>query len=387
MALVLADRVQETTTTTGTGTVTLAGAVNGYQSFATIGNSNTTYYTIVSGSAWEVGIGTYSTTGPTLARTTILSSSAAGAAITLAGTSYVFATYPAEKSVNQDASGNVGIGTTSPSTFGLLAAVKNATGVTTVAVSNSNASTNDGAKFSSFYSTTEVASIGHYWNGSAFIGRLYSYGDLTFLGTSTPTELMRLTATGNLLVGTTSSTWSAANRTNIGIGGGSSGSILSFKVNNVDSGYLFHDGTNLQLLNNTASGALIFDTNATEQFRILATGGITSAALPDAVGYKGLPQNSQTASYTLALTDMGKHISITTGGVVIPANASVAFPIGSAVTIFNNSGSNQTISITTDTLRQAGTANTGSRTLAQYGIATVLKVTSTVWVISGAGVS
>jgi hypothetical protein len=107
----------------------------------------------------------------------------------------------------------------------------------------------------------------------------------------------------------------------------------------------------------------------------------------DAVGYKGLPQNSQTSGYTLALSDMGKHISITTGGVTIPANGAVAFPIGSAVTIFNNSGSNQTISITTDTLRQAGTANTGSRTLAQYGVATVLKVTSTVWVISGAGLS
>jgi hypothetical protein len=132
---------------------------------------------------------------------------------------------------------------------------------------------------------------------------------------------------------------------------------------------------------------LAFGAAGVENFRITSTGGITSSNLADAVGYKGLPQNSQTAAYTLALSDMGKHISITTGGVVIPANGSVAFPIGSAVTIFNNSGSNQTISITTDTLRQAGTANTGSRTLAQYGVATVLKVTSTVWVISGAGVS
>ena len=104
-------------------------------------------------------------------------------------------------------------------------------------------------------------------------------------------------------------------------------------------------------------------------------------------GYKGLPQNSQTTGYTLALSDQGKHISITTGGVTIPANGSVAFPIGSAITIFNNSGSNQTISITSDTLRQAGTANTGSRTLAQYGLATVVKVASTTWVITGAGVS
>jgi hypothetical protein len=61
----------------------------------------------------------------------------------------------------------------------------------------------------------------------------------------------------------------------------------------------------------------------------------------------------------------------------------VAFPIGSAISIFNNSGSNQTISITTDTLRLAGTATTGSRTLAQYGLATLVKVTSTVWVATG----
>jgi hypothetical protein len=133
----------------------------------------------------------------------------------------------------------------------------------------------------------------------------------------------------------------------------------------------------------TANASIYFATNNTEQFRILSTGGITSANLVDAVGYKGLPQNSQTASYTLALADMGKMINTTTGGVVIPANASVAFPIGSAISIFNNSGSNQTISITSDTLRLAGTATTGSRTLAQYGIATCVKVAATTWAISG----
>lgn len=107
MALVVADRVQETTTTTGTGTITLAGAVSGFQSFATIGNGNTTYYCVTSGTAWEVGIGTYTSAGTTLARTTILASSAAAAAITLAGTSNVFCVYPAGKSVYLDSSGNV----------------------------------------------------------------------------------------------------------------------------------------------------------------------------------------------------------------------------------------------------------------------------------------
>jgi hypothetical protein len=109
MALVVYDRVQETTTTSGTGSVTLLGAVSGFQSFAVVGNSNTTYYTITDGAQWEVGIGTYSTSGPTLARTTVLSNSNGNTTpITLSGgLAQVFVTYTAEKSVNLDASDNV----------------------------------------------------------------------------------------------------------------------------------------------------------------------------------------------------------------------------------------------------------------------------------------
>ena len=109
MAFNVFDRVQETTTTTGTGTVTLGGAVSGFQSFFNAGfnNGDTTYYCITSGTAWEVGLGTF-TTGPnSLARTTILSSSNFNSAITLAGTSNVFCVYPASKSVYRDSSGNV----------------------------------------------------------------------------------------------------------------------------------------------------------------------------------------------------------------------------------------------------------------------------------------
>lgn len=100
-----------------------------------------------------------------------------------------------------------------------------------------------------------------------------------------------------------------------------------------------------------------------------------------------MPQNSRTSAYTLALTDNGKHISITTGGIVIPANASIAFPIGATIVIYNDSASAQTISITTDTLRQAGTANTGSRTLDGYGLSTLVKVAATTWAITGAGLN
>lgn len=105
MALVLRDRVKETTTTTGTGTITLAGAVTGFQSFSVIGNANTTYYCIAHQTAneWEVGIGTYTATGTTLARTTVTESSNAGAAVNFsAGTKDVFVTYPAERSIYAD---------------------------------------------------------------------------------------------------------------------------------------------------------------------------------------------------------------------------------------------------------------------------------------------
>jgi hypothetical protein len=106
MALVLKDRVQETTTTTGTGTVTLAGAVSGFQSFSAIGDGNTCYYAIVGGTEWEVGLGTYTSSGTTLSRDTILESSNGGTAVNFsAGTKNVFVTYPAEKSIYQNASG------------------------------------------------------------------------------------------------------------------------------------------------------------------------------------------------------------------------------------------------------------------------------------------
>lgn len=102
MALILADRVKETTTTTGTGTVTLAGAVSGFQSFSVVGNGNTTFYTITDGTAntWEVGIGTYTSSGTTLSRDTVLASSNSGSLVNFgAGTKNVFVTYPAGRSV------------------------------------------------------------------------------------------------------------------------------------------------------------------------------------------------------------------------------------------------------------------------------------------------
>jgi len=106
MPLVLADRVRETSTTSGTGTLTLAGAVAGFQSFSAIGNGNTTYYTIVDSTAntWEVGIGTYTASGTTLSRDTVLANSSGNTnKIDFAANSKdVFVTYPASKSTYED---------------------------------------------------------------------------------------------------------------------------------------------------------------------------------------------------------------------------------------------------------------------------------------------
>jgi hypothetical protein len=130
MAIVVKDRVQQTSTTTGTSDFLLTGSVVGFQTFAAIGNTNTTYYSSVDPSTgdWEVGIGTYSTTGPTLTRTTVLSSSASGSKVSFgAGPKVVFCAYPSEKAIYEEVSGNVlidggpltvvGSGVTSYTTF------------------------------------------------------------------------------------------------------------------------------------------------------------------------------------------------------------------------------------------------------------------------------
>jgi hypothetical protein len=112
----------------------------------------------------------------------------------------------------------------------------------------------------------------------------------------------------------------------------------------------------------------------------------------DAVGFRNIPQNSQSANYTLVLADSGKHIFHPVGDnnartFTIPANSSVAYPIGTAITFINMAVANVTIAITTDTLVLSSAGTTGSRTLATNGSATCIKITSTSWLISGSGLT
>jgi hypothetical protein len=278
-----------------------------------------------------------------------------------------------------DSSGNVGIGTTSPANK--------------LQVNGANV----GIRLSDTSGTTDFHEI---QSGGVNGQNLFIDADRNNVGSGNmifrvagATERMRIDSSGNVGIGTTPSVRLDVNngaasveqwiRTGTGFS-----STLFLKPNGSGGGLRFQaEAGETATIYNTLNSPLAFGTNNTERFRILSTGGITSADLADAVGYKGVPQNSQTASYTLALSDIGKHISITTGGVVIPANGSVAFPIGATVAVYNNSASNQTISITTDTMYLAGTATTGSRTLAQRGLATCVKVAATTWVISGAGLT
>jgi hypothetical protein len=153
---------------------------------------------------------------------------------------------------------------------------------------------------------------------------------------------------------------------------------------------------------NSDPGSLLIDmrVGTVPQFTVRKDGAVfaakvdlsaTSAA--DSIGTRGVPQNSQSAAYTLVLADAGRHIlhpsaDTTARTFTIPANGTVAFPVGTVVTFINQNGAGVvTIAITTDTMRLAGAGTTGSRTLAANGIATAIKLTSTEWLISGTGLT
>ena len=146
------------------------------------------------------------------------------------------------------------------------------------------------------------------------------------------------------------------------------------------------------------TGTASININGTVGATTANTGAFTTlsatSTISDAAGdLRLIPQNSQSAAYTLVLADSGKHIlhpsaDTTARTFTIPANSSVAFTIGTAVTFINqNAGGVITISITTDTMRLAGAGTTGSRTLAANGVATAVKITSTEWIISGTGLT
>jgi hypothetical protein len=153
-------------------------------------------------------------------------------------------------------------------------------------------------------------------------------------------------------------------------------------------GYALFTGNGTSLLTNngpsistpTISGGVTFLNSQ------MTLSGTLSANSP---GFLGMPQTTTTATYTLALTDQGKHVYATsaTTAITIPANTVTSFPVGSTVAIIAGPGSTATIAINSDTLYLGGSGSTGTRTLAPFGMATAVKVAATTWFISGSGLT
>lgn len=147
----------------------------------------------------------------------------------------------------------------------------------------------------------------------------------------------------------------------------------------------------------TGTGSVVLSTSPTLVTPVLGTpssGNLSSCTADgtNSVGYLNIPVNSQSAAYTLVLADSGKAIlhpstDANARTFTIPANGSVAFAIGTAVTFINMTSQVVSIAITTDTLYLGGTGTTGTRSLAQYGTATAIKMTSTTWIINGSGLT
>ena len=373
MAFVLADRVQQTGTANTTVSFTLSGSVTGFQAFTVIGNTNTTYYaaTDVTGN-WEVGIGTYATSGPTLTRTTILASSNSGSAVTFSGTVNVFVTYPSSKSVNLDGSGNVsGLGTVSSGTW-------------------------QGTAIGVLYGGTGQTS---YTNGQLLIGN--STGNtLTKATLSAGTGISITNGTGSISIASTTT----GTVTSVAATVPAFLSVAGSPITTSGTLAITLSGTALPVANggtgvttSTGSGNNVLSTSPTLTTPVLGTptsGTLSNCTVDgtDAVGFRNVPVNSQSAAYTTVLADSGKVIFHPSSDAnartfTIPANSSVAYPIGTAITFINMTSQVVTIAITTDTMYLSSAGTTGSRSLAQYGSATALKITSTNWLISGSGLT
>lgn len=412
MPLVLKDRVKETTTTTSTGSYTLAGAVGGYQAFSVIGNGNTTYYAVTNGTDWEVGIGTYTLSGTVLSRDTILESSNSGNAVNWsAGVKEIFCTYPAERSMYVDGT------TITPAISARLGFTNLAQGSALSVLGVTGNATADNASIAAGTDhqvlrrsgTTVAFGAVNLAQSAAVTGVLPATNGGTGVDNSTRT----ITISGNS--GTFNFT--AASKT-LGISNsitlaGTDATTMTFPGTNQTIAGLGVAQTFTAAQTFRAANAIRSEAASTQDAVVIAgrAGGTSSFAITltpatleasrtltlpepgsnETLGYINTPINSQSAAYTLVLTDAGKTIlhpiaDNNARTFTIPANSSVAYPVGTVIT-FVNLINTVTIAITSDTMYLAGLGTTGSRTLAAYGVATAVKLTSTSWLISGNGLS
>lgn len=313
MAHVLNALVGESSTTTGTGALTLDAALTGHRRFSAVCSvGDTVEYMIrhATDGSWEAGIGTYSSAN-TLTRTTLVESST-GSAVSFAAGDKVVIIFPLASGLGR---ADYLTSKTTPVDADSLGVADSAASGVRKKLTWANLKATLKTYFDTLYATVGQT----FYIGTTSVAVNRASGALTLAGITLTTPDIGTPSAGNLSNCTA-------------------------------------DGTN-------------------------------------AVGFRTIPQNSQSTAYTAVLADSGKHIlhpsaDTTARTMTIPANSSVAYPIGTALTFVNQASAGvMTIAITTDTMRLAGAGTTGSRTLAANGIATALKVTSTEWIISGTGLT
>jgi hypothetical protein len=292
MALILKDRISETTTTTGTGTLTLDGALSGFQPFSSIGDTNTTYYCITDGAAWEVGLGTYSTSGDTLARTTVLSNSNGNTTqITLAaGTKTVFSVYPAERAVVVDGT------TIQIPNSAVLPLANGGTGSSTAAFSGSN--------------ITDL-------NATAITAGTISNNRTTASSSNGASSIVERDATGNFsanVITANSYSGSGANLTSLNASSVSSGTLA---VANGGTGQTSLTSNNV-ILGNTTS-AVQFVAPGTSSNVLTSNGSTWISQAPSGGGntgygdvgtYATLHNTTTTTTYSAGATESGASLSV-----------------------------------------------------------------------------
>ena len=320
----------------------------------------------------------------------------------------------------KDASGNVGIGVTPTVKLDIFNSANNYVYV------RSSSTSAAGIEFAGNGNTAGTTSLGLLQDSSGNAYILQRANLFMVLGTNNA-ERMRINSSGNVGIATTSPGSALDVKGTLRLSGATSGYVgLAPAAAAGSTTYTLPtaDGTSGQVLSTSGGGVLSWVsagtgtvTGVTAIAPVVSSGGVapsismaaaTASAngymtstyalrLDNAVagnatgnfGYLNIPQNSQSANYTLVLTDSGKHIlhpsaDTTARNFTIPANFTVAFPIGTAVTFVNqNAAGAITIMINTDIMRLAGPGTTGSRTLSANGTATCLKITATEWLISG----
>ena len=365
MALILADRVKETSTTTGNGVFTLAGATTGFQSFAIVGNGNTTFYCIAGQgtSEWEVGIGTYASAGTTLTRTTVLSNSSATEPSALsfaAGTKDVFVTYPSEKSVNLDASGNAtALGT--PVTF----TGTNITGTaTSFTASNVTTNANLTGGVTSVGNAATVVTNANLTGGVTSVGNAATVitnanltGEATSVGNAT--TLTNSAVIGKVLTGYTSGAGTVADTDTIlqaiqklngntaAAAGVPAGSIVGFGSATPPTGWLACNGANVSrttyatlfaVISTTfgvGDGTTTFTLPTSARRTLVGSGGSATGTLSNTVGSSGGEETHVQSGSELAghIHSFSTVVTAATGGTRVvrgAAGTQVGFGVDSS---------------------------------------------------------